>query len=161
MMSMYLSKQFWFGALAAATVLLAAVMQNEHWFALAGIRPNLALVALIVLSFFIEDVALYCLLILLASIGLHFSPGLSREIVALALVALAGFFIKERAVWPGISGSAILLACGTFAVYAIVDAPYLYHNFTGALLESVYNVVLGLILFEIFSLYAKKTRFTI
>ena len=147
--------------MAAIAVLLAATLQSEHLFGIIGIRPNLTLVTLIVLSFFIEDLALYCLLILLGCIGIHFTPGISRETVALALVALAGFLVKERAVWPGVSGTAILIFFGTVGIYGAVAPAFLYQHPLSVLFEAVYNIVLGLVLYELTSMYVKKTRLTI
>jgi len=158
---MFLNKRVWFIALSILVVLLAATLQNEHVFGISGIRPNLVLVVLIVLCFFTNDLGLFCLLILLACIGIRFAPGISREALALTLVSLAAFFVKERAVWPGVFATAILLLLGTFCMYAFIQPQFIYQDFGSVVFESVYNIVLGFVLFEIVSLYVKKTRLTI
>jgi hypothetical protein len=158
---MFFSKKFW-GVLAAVLlVLIVSGLQHQHLFAIAGIRPNLALVALTVLAFFIEDLAVYTLLVVLACIGIRFQPGISPEIAVFALVAMLAFFIKQRAVWPGISGTAILLLLGTLTIYAFIAPSFLFGSFAIVLSEAVYNIVLGLVLFEAIALCVKKTRLTI
>ena len=158
---MLLNKHFWFVVFSVIAILLAATLQSSHMFGIVGIRPDLVLVVLVVLSFFTESLVVFSLLVLLGSIGIHFEPGISAEPVALAVLSLTGFFIKNRAVWPGLAATGILLFLGTFALYALIEPSFIYNHFTVVLFEAVYNIVLGLVLFEAISLYVKKTQFTI
>lgn len=130
------------------TLVAGAVQVNspiDFW----GIKPNLILIVLIVFGFFTENFIFFLILTLLGSIGIKFMPGLGLDAVAIAVVALCAFIVKSRAVSGGLLGVTILLALGTFGTYLIVSPGFFYNHFLVVLIEAVYNVVLGAILFEL------------
>ena len=154
-------KRFWLIFATIILTLLAGAAQSGHLFAVAGIRPNLVLIFLVVAAFFVENLFLYCLFILAATTAIRFGPGISTEALALALVALLAFAVKQRAIWPGLWGSCILIFFGTFGLYLIVAPQFIYQHLSIVLMEIGYNLVLGTILFEAINFYARRSRITI
>lgn len=143
-----------------AVILVAASgsLQTNGLLAINGIRPNLVLVTLLVSAFLVDSLALYALLTLLASITVSVAPGFSLESLAIALIGFLVFFLRKRMVWSGLWGSAIVILFGTIATYAIVSPWFLYQNPAVVLFETVYNMVLGFILYELLQLMTRYEK---
>ena len=161
MISMFSNKRIWFYILSIGLVLCSATLQGQHMFGVLGIRPNLVLVSLITLAFFINEALLFLLLIILGTIGVSFGSGVSLEAVALAVVVLGAFLTKERVIWPGVFATGILIFFGTFILYAILSSSFIYNHLGTVFFEAMYNVALGVVSYEMLSFYVKKIQLTI
>ena len=139
---------FWKFLLVLLIILLAGLLQNTDFLTVAGVKPNLLLAVLIAASFFIEEAAIYILLVLISAILLKFNAGLEPESVAFALVALAGGLIGKRLSWLPIFNNLALVGAGTIIFYVLTAPAYFVSNFTGFGIELIYNLALSIILFK-------------
>ena len=147
----------WIGITGVLLVLLAGALQMHRAFPVAGIRPNFILTALIVVSFFVEDTPWYLATALIASISIRFSGGWSIEALAIILIGIGVFFIKSKIVWPGVYGSAILIALSTLVLYAFIGIHFLFSSFGIVAAEILYNIALGFILYESLEWLTKRS----
>lgn len=147
---------FW--VIAVLLVLLATALQAGGGISLYGVKPNFIISVLVVISFFIDNLALYLLLILLATLGVSFGPGISKEGVAIVLVALAAFVGKSRIVWPELWGAGIATALATVGLYLLIDPVFIWQHPGLLLLEVVYTVIIGLLLFELLYWWRRRDQ---
>jgi hypothetical protein len=136
---------------------LAAFLQS-FGFSILGVKPDLALAAVITASFFIENILQGFLLVALAALILKFSPGFEPEIAVLSLIGVVAVIVKKYLPWHYFFGNLILIAGGTLVFYAFL-APNLIISFI-FLEELVLNLAAGSIIFAFLSFCGKinKTR---
>lgn len=138
------------GITAIAIVVLAASLMQAGTLRVYGLAPNVVLVALVVFSLFSENAVFYLLLTLIASLFVRATPVIFDGLaVATFLVGVLAFLIERWLVWPGPVGVAILTAGGTALTYAIIEPSFIWTHGWLLLAETLYNVALGLALFEV------------
>ncbi len=130
-------------------ILVMGILQNTDLLLIAGVKPNLLLVLMIALAFFVEDAWLYGFYILecvalLASGGL-FAP----EIVTFVLLLLAAAWVSARWHTQAILTAGLVFAASTVFFYIFSEPTYLLSSPGLIGIELVYNVVVGLLLFKI------------
>lgn len=125
-------------------------------FSIFGVKPNLALVAIIVVSFFIVNIWEGFLLIAIAALILKFSPGFSVEILIFSLIAAAAIIIKKYLPWRSMINLVFLIIFATLLFY-IFSAPSLIIS-TILLKELAYNIIVGLLIFFVVLSQYKSLR---
>jgi hypothetical protein len=108
-----------------------ALLQNTNLLIFYGIKPNLVLVFLIALSFFITDIFIYLYFVLVGVIFLGF------EQLAIALPAILSFAVGRRLHWQPFFNNLLLVSAGTIVFYLLV-------GWSSVVLgEIIYNLVVG------------------
>ncbi len=133
------------------TVLIAGLLASVQsmGFSLLNVKPNLALLAVIAASFFIDNLFESLLLVALSAIILKFSPVFENEIIAISLIGAFLVIIQKYLPWRHFVGNLALITLGTFLFYAIL-APNLIIS-TIFLKEIIINLALGMLVFALFS----------
>lgn len=128
-------------------------------FSIFGVKPNLALVAVIAASFFVANFWQGLLLIALAGLILKFAPGFEKEIMIFSLIGAGAVIIKNRLPWHQFLSNLTLIALGILIFYVIL-APNLILS-PIFLKELFLNLILGILIFAFFSfLWQNKTAWT-
>lgn len=143
--------------LLAATLIfiLAGLFQNTGFFSIFGIKPNLLLTAVIALSFFVSDFLIYSSFVIMGAILLAFTGGFWAEQLIFAALALAIFPICRYLRWQPIFNNLLLIGAGTILFYLLSSPTFLMTNWLFVAGELVYNLVWGVIFFELFALCIK------
>ncbi len=135
---------------AVSIVIVAGLIQNTGFLVFYGIKPNLLLVALIALSFFLTDLFIYAGFIMLAIILLTISGGCCLDSTVFAAIVFAAPFIGRRLHWQPLLNNLLLVGAGTFLFYLSASPVFLITNWMLVIGELIYNLVMGWILFEVF-----------
>lgn len=114
-------------------------------FSIFGVKPNLALVAVIAAAFFISDVWEGIFLTAIAVLILKFSPGFNVEILIFSLIAVASVIVKKYLPWHQIINLLFLIIVSTLLFY-VFSAPALIISTLFAK-ELFYNIITGFIIF--------------
>ncbi len=129
-------------------VSLLALLQSLG-FSLLGIKPDLALLAVIAASFFVEDLLEGLFLVALSALILKFSPGFGKEILLFSLIGAASVITRIYLPWRHFIVNLILIAAGTLTFYLVL-APNLILG--GMFLkELTLNLSFGALIFALFS----------
>ena len=135
--------------LAVFLVAALGMLQNTNFLNIAGVKPNLSLVLLIALSFFIRNFFVYLILVLVAGIFLRFEAAFEPANLVFTLLVVAVYLLERKLPGRQFLNSLLLTALGTFIFYAVIDfsffASYLFTIFE----EMLYNIILGVLLFFI------------
>ena len=118
-------------------------------FSIFGVKPDLALVAVISASFFVADVWQGLILAALASLVLKFSPGFEKEILFFFASAAVSVVLRERLSARHFIGNVFLIAAATFVMYLLSAADLIFSYVF--LKELLLNVFFGILMFETFS----------
>lgn len=129
-------------------VSLLALLQSLG-FSLLGIKPDLALLAVIAASFFVEDLLEGLFLVALSALILKFSPDLGKEILIFSLIGAASVITRIYLPWRHFIVNLTLIAAGTFIFYLVLS-PNLILG-TIFLKELTLNLVFGALIFALFS----------
>lgn len=143
---------------AALFLTLAALLQNTSALNILGIKPNLTLVVLITLSFFVGELVTYSILLLLMGLLLRVGGGFEPTILALTILALLVFGLGRHLAGKPFFNNIFLVAAGTLAFYVLADFRFLARDFLGVLGEMVYNVILGVIIFLLARRFLKNAE---
>lgn len=144
-------------------LILGAALQLTEAVSFLGIKPNIVLGLLVVYAFFISELWIYAILVLIADVSIMFNPGVSKEILVLSVVAFVAYWLKKKFLDSSLLTVLILLGLGTLFFDLLVSWQMILSF--GFIVELVYNLVLGTIVYEVYDLlskrYAKKTVFRI
>lgn len=124
-------------------------------FSIFGVKPDLALVAVVSASFFIVNVWQGLFLAALASLILKFSPGFEKEILFFFIIAAASVVLIKYLPARHFIGNVFLIAAATFILYLLAAAD-LIASFV-FLKELSLNVFFGILMFETFSFLWQDT----
>ncbi len=134
-------------------IVLASALSRMPILTIGPVQPNLVLIVLLVTGFFTGNAFFFGLLVALAAMLVRQTPVLFDVFsVGTAVSAFAAFFIKQHVVWPDRLGVVLLIICATFFLHLIVAPGFILAHFGMFALEVVLSIVIGLILFELFSL---------
>lgn len=118
-------------------------------FSVFGIKPNLALIAVIAASFFLSNIWEGFLLVALAALILKFAPGFQTEIFIFSLIGAVIIIAKNYLPWHHFLAGIILIIFGTIAFYCLL-APHLILSFV-FIKELIINLVFSIPVFTFFS----------
>mgnify|MGYP001561469721 CR=1 FL=1 len=119
-------------------------------FSVLGVKPNLALAAIITASFFIANIWQGFLLVALASFILKFSPGFESGILLLSLIGVGANIVKKYHPWHYFFGNLISIALGTFIFYLFLGTNLITSPIF--LKELALNLTAGMIIFAFLTL---------
>jgi len=127
-------------------------------FPLAGIFPNLFLVFVVLLSFFVQRLAFYSLFGLVGFLWTRFSPFFEVEYFVLLVISILFFFVFRYFVFSrsllilivSFLGAQIVFWAFSYGVHVIISFSFL--------VEFLYNSVVGLVMYAL-TLWLVKTSF--
>ena len=134
---------------AVILVLVSALLQNTEFLSFYGIKINLVLALLLTFGFFIHNFWHYLTLSLEGILLLKISPGLDKQTLALFILVIAAFYLKKYLFWQPIINNVFLIIVATALFYLLIDFDFLIYNTATIILEAVYNVICGLVLYLI------------
>lgn len=121
----------------------------QAWgFSIFGIKPNLALAAVIAVSFFAASFWETLFLTSLAAFVLNFVPFLTKEIMVFFLIGIGAAFVGNRLPWRYFLNNFFLVGAGTMIFYLLL-APNLVISAV-FLKELILNLAIGALIFPIF-----------
>lgn len=114
-------------------------------FSIFGVKPNLALTAVVVASFFVANIWEGLVLILLAALFLKFNAVFSLDIVAFSLIGTAALIFKKYLIWQPLINCLILIGLASLGFYLFLSPSLILSRIF--LQEIIYNIILGLLVF--------------
>lgn len=150
----FMSSRFKLGVFALVVVVAAAALMQRSTLSIAGIAPNLLLVSLIIFSFFSENAVFYAALVFVGVLFGRASPAVFDPFAfTTAGLCLGVFWLQQRMVWPGLISAGTITAIATVLTYIVLSPAFLWQHSGILLAELLYNVVLGLVLFEVIQFF--------
>ena len=135
---------------AFALVALAAACSQAGLLRIAGVAPNILLVVLVVVSFFSDNILFYLLIVFFAILMGRATPLVFDPFATVtAVLAVVVFWLQRHLVWPGFIGTAITVSVTTLLTYVIIAPTMLWQHPGLVASEVVYNVGVGIVLFEL------------
>lgn len=128
---------------------LLAILQSFS-FSVFSIKPDLILAAIIVASFFVENIWQGFLLVAISAFLLKFSPGFEKEILILSLIGTGVIIIKKYLPWHYFFSNLILIGLGTLIFYVILASNLIISIIFFE--ELTFNIIVGMIIFAFLSL---------
>lgn len=140
-----------FGLVFIGTIVLigVALLQGTPELSWFGVRPNLALSLLTVFAFIYADFFIYAALVFVAIAIVGPAPGFSLEELIFVLVAFVIFFVRDKLSMHPAAIAVILVMCGTFVFYLVVDPGFIAADFFAVLLEMIYNALVTALSFAV------------
>ncbi len=133
---------------AAACVIVVLAVLQANGFSLLGVKPNLALVGIAVLAFFIENILLYLFFVVLAGFILKFAPGFQPELLFFLSIGVLIGIIGRYFPWHALFSSLLTIVFGTLLFY-LVFAVQLIGSMV-FIKEVLLNMAVGTIVFAFF-----------
>ena len=97
-------------------VVLLSLLQSTG-FSIFGVKPNLAMAAIIISAFFIYEIWEGVLLVALAAFIIKFSPGFTPEMIMFLLIGISAVFAAKYLPWHSVFSSLFLIIVGTLIFY--------------------------------------------
>ena len=131
-------------------VILFGLLQSTNLVMIAGVKPNLLLVLLIALAFFVEDIWTYGFFILLAGGLLKTQGFFTPDLVVFTVLVMASAWAANT--WHALpaANNLILAGAATALFYLLTGPLYIVSNFSAFGIELVCNLVLAFILYQVF-----------
>ena len=134
-------------------VTMAAFLQQTNFLLIYNVKPNLVLVIIIVMAFFIEFLWYYLLLMLIGLSLIRTSPGFEKEIIVLGFLLLVIFPTKKILPWKPQISIALLTIIATILFYLFSSENIIIKSPALAVTEIFYNVIFGLIIYLSYYVY--------
>ncbi len=138
-------------------IVVLGILQSTNLLLIGGVKPNLLLVVLIVLAFFVEDAWLYAFFIAVAAILLKVRGFFSPEILVFILLGMTSAWVAARWHTQPIVNNVFLVSVFTVLFYALTTPSYLISNLGQLGIELIYNLVIAIVLFKTFELWLKTS----
>ncbi len=124
-------------------VILAFILQTNHFFAVREINPNLVILIIFLGVILIKKLSGFLFLILMVILSAFvFSPFWLKGIFIMAGLGLVAFLIKKFLTGNVFFDSLILVFLGTLGFYLIINFHYLISNPIAVIGELLYNMIL-------------------
>ncbi len=140
-------------------VLLAGFLQHWPVFSIYGIRPNFTLVILIVLSFLFDQFIPYIWLVLLGLFTLKFQAGFDGGLLGVGLISISAYWLSREMPWKRIYNNSVLIVAGTIVSYVLAKPSFLSGFWLVVVGEIIYNLIIGSLLFLVFSSDERRSEF--
>ena len=139
-------------------ILLVAVLSliQSLGFSIFGVKPNLALVAVVATSFFTGGILEIFLFSALAALILKFAPAPGAESAVFLAVSILAGIIGRRLPWHKIINGLAAVLLSVFAFYAFTKIQFIPSLFFWK--ELVLDLVFGGLIFYFVSLYGKMGK---
>ena len=125
-------------------------------FSIFGVKPNLALTAVVVASFFVVNIREGLVLILSAALLLKFNAVFNLDILIFSLIGTAALIFKKYLIWQPLINCLILIGLATSGFYLFLSPSLIISGIF--LQEIIYNIILGIFVFA-FIRWLKKIYF--
>lgn len=136
--------------LAIAAILISiGLVQATDLLKVFGVKPNVLLVMMMALSFFALSFLDYSAFILIATVLAGFESGLAIEQLAIAGVSLGAFLAAPKIHWHPFFTNLAFVFFGTLIFYFLSEAPFIITSAKILALELIYNLLFGILLFQI------------
>lgn len=120
----------------------------QAWgFPVLSIKPNLALVSVVVISFFAANLTEGFLLVLVSALILKFAPGFKPEMLEFVLFGFFAVLIGKHLPWHSLLDILLLIGLGTMLSYLFFNRELLLS--VVSLKELVLNLAIGIFLFAL------------
>jgi len=136
--------------------LLLTVVQATN-FSFLGVKPNLALVGLIISAILIDYFWAFFLLATMVSLILKFQPGFDLQILIFLAMSLIVYFLSKRSSWQPFLNINIFVLLFTTIFYLLFSPALIVSSIF--LKEMIYNIILTNLLLTI--LWPKREKITI
>lgn len=143
--------------LAVLIFVLAGLFQNTEFFTVFGIKPNLLLIALVAISFFIKGIQAYLNFVLASIMLSSVSGGISTEQIVLAGLALAAFPAGRYLHWQPVFNNFLIIGVATALFYLFTAPAFMLSGWQVVVGEIVYNLFVGYLLFKTFETCLKTS----
>ncbi len=125
-------------------------------FSIFGVKPNLALTAVVAASFFVVNIWEGLVLILLAALFLKFNAVFNLDILVFCLIGTAALIVKKYLVWQPLINCLILIGLASLGLYLFLSPSLIISGIF--LQEIIYNIILGIPVFVLLR-WLKKIYF--
>lgn len=129
-------------------LILAGLLQQTQFLLVLGVKPNLALVVVLSLVYFIKDRWFFILLSIIGALLTMMAPGFSMALIISIAFPIFFYLIKNLIPWQPLFSTLIFI----FITTIILDYPNVF------LAEIIYNISLGFVLYFIFKFANSKSR---
>ena len=127
----------------------AGFFQNTNLVNVGDVKPNLTLVVLIALSFFMTNFFYYLFLVLVAGIFLKFEAAFELNNLIFTFIIFAVYWLERKLPGRPFLNNIMLIAVSTLIFYALADFAFLNSYPLTVFKEVVYNIILGILVFLI------------
>lgn len=138
-------------ALVFLALVLLGLLQSTALLAIGGVKPNILLMFLIALAFFVEDLWQYIFFILVAGALLKTQGFFTPELLVFTVLALLAAWVAATWHAQPVINNIILAAAATLLFYLGTSPSYFVLHPGQLGIELVYNVVVSALLFNIFN----------
>ncbi|MDP3998974.1 MAG: hypothetical protein Q8P76_00040 [bacterium] len=129
-------------------VILAGFIQNTDWINLFGVKINLILASVLVLGLFINN-PWHRIILAIIGTALTGQPGWNTESLVLLALLIAAPYFKNYLFGQPAFNNIILIFTATIAFYLIINPGFLISYPAVVLLEVIYNLIFGSMLYFI------------
>jgi len=143
--------------LALGILILAVSWQHFACEGILGVKPNLILIAVILAAMVVEPIWYFAVL-LLASIGIEFSPGIGLLSFGLLGSGMVIYWIRYRLLADGLAVVFLLTLLGTGLFYIIVDYKFILSSYNVVFIEFLYNLIISYIGFGIYKFFINEEK---
>ncbi|PIR89205.1 MAG: hypothetical protein COU07_01945, partial [Candidatus Harrisonbacteria bacterium CG10_big_fil_rev_8_21_14_0_10_40_38] len=140
-------KAFLNGTIAFVIVLVSGLIQNTDILSIGQLKPNLILVVLFALAFFIPSAPFYALLAVLADAIVRFHPFFVRMDFVFLFLVLASYWVSGRLPSKPMFNYVIIITIGTLLLYALASPSFIIKAPVTVFFELIYNNIIGFIIF--------------
>ena len=133
--------------IAILLILVVTILQQKEEIRFFGVKPNIILVFLAILPFFIDGWASALMLVFFSGTLLMWGGGGEWHTIVLIAIGISFFFIKRYLPWKRYLDAFACMLGGTIA-FALISAPlFFFHAPTVLLREIVLNSIVGGLLY--------------
>ncbi|MBI3638526.1 hypothetical protein HY227_02175 [Candidatus Wolfebacteria bacterium] len=131
------------------TLLSILLVFAQAWFGFSifGVKPNLALILIIVFVLLVKNFWEGALFISLLALILKFAAGFQKEILIISLIGLGVFFTKKYFSWHPFLSNIFLIILGTAIFYIFSGIEFILTAIF--IKELLLNVILGTAIFAL------------
>ena len=125
------------------------------------VKPNLLLVVALSLIFFVDDFLTYVSLLVLSALMFQVRGGIDATTSIFLAMPAAAFFASRILPWKALVNALVTIVFGTVFFYALLDWDFVTQARWDIVLETVYNMVAGIVFFFLidrFSGYERQAR---
>ena len=137
--------------LVLASIVLLGLLQSTSLLAVGGVKPNVLLMFLIALAFFVSDIWQYSFFILVAGVLLKTQGSFAPELLVFTVLALLAAWVAGTWHTLPVLNNIVLAGVATILFHLAVGLSYLVSHPGQLGIELVYNLVISALLFQIFN----------
>lgn len=137
-------------------VAVAAWLQNTEMLTLYGVKPNLALVLLIILAGITSSLVFFSSLVIVSVLVLQNVFFVSWPTIVFILLTFLIFFLLKRLPWRTTINIFTTIVLFSVIFLILVEPLFVINNVRVIIQELIYNVILGIILYSALFYFFKQ-----